>query len=85
MGISKAKVWLGQKIFKQERKSYSNDCDGEFQKVRFESYNPLLIKILIILLVMDHNKIQNSQYVKKLLKLKIFKKRLSPWVGSVKM
>ena len=58
--------------------------DGEFQEGQvFEFYNPASHQnINNLVVVMDHNKIQSSQYVKKLFKIEDLQKRLSPLGGQ---
>ena len=80
MGISKAKgISWAKKYLKQKGKVIVLTGDGEFQEGQI--YEALQTashqKINNLIVIIDHNKIQSSQYVKKIIDLKNLKKKIS--------
>lgn len=79
MGISKAKGFLwAKKHLKKSGKIVVMVGDGEFQEGQiFEALQTTAHQNLNdLIVVMDHNKIQSSQYVKKIIDLKNLKEKI---------
>ena len=79
MGLSKAKgiVW-SKKYFKTKGKVVVITGDGEFQEGQiYESLQTISHqKLNDIIVIIDHNKIQSSQFVKKIIDLKNLKSKI---------
>ena len=79
MGISKAKGFLWAKKYKKNKGQVITMIgDGEFQEGQiFESLQSIpQQKLNDIIVIMDHNKIQSSEFVKKIIDLKDLRKKI---------
>jgi len=79
MGISKSKGFLwAKKYLKKKGKVIVLTGDGEFQEGQvFEALQTAAHqKLNDLIVIMDHNKIQSSQYVKKIINLLDLKKKI---------
>ncbi len=79
MGISKAKgILWAKKYLKQKGKVFVVTGDGEFQEGQiYESLQTVSHqKLNDIVVIIDHNKIQSSQYVKKIIDLGNLEKKI---------
>ena len=89
MGISKAKGFLWAKSYlKKKGNIIVMIGDGEFQEGQiFEALQTTAHQNLNnLIVVMDHNKIQSSQYVKKIIELKNLKDKIKKfWLACGKM
>ena len=87
MGISKAKGLLwAKKYLKKKGNVIVLIGDGEFQEGQiFEALQSTVHqKLNDLIVIMDHNKVQSSQYVKKIIDLLDLKKKLKVLVGTLK-
>jgi transketolase len=86
MGISKAKGYAwAKKYLKKKGDVIVLIGDGEFQEGQiFESLqNSAHQKISNLIVIMDHNKIQSSDYVKNIINLRDLKKKISSFGWEV--
>ena len=69
---------MGKEIFKKKGKVIVLTGDGEFQEGQvFEALQTAAHqKLNDLIVIMDHNKIQSSQYVKKIINLLDLKKKI---------
>ena len=87
MGISKAKGFLWAKKYQKKKGNVVVMIgDGEFQEGQiFEALQTASHQNLNdLIVIMDHNKIQSSQYVKKIINLGDLNKKLKVLVGTLK-